>query len=230
MPQRSNYAGISNVIFDGKFLFGRRCLLVVLMDAKRRKPVAATIAKAESKRYILPWLGKLKSQGFSPRSVTTDGNAGVISSFRQLWPDVVMQRCLFHIRLQVTSWMRRKPRYACTRDLLSFIAAITNIDSKQQAQAFIDGFEDLVQKHRQELATLDPAHPVQGDAIRAFSLVSHALDGCFCYLDDPDIASTTSALEGYFKQIQRIKGFNHNGLTKEHLFQFLAWRIYFDSQ
>ena len=229
-PARTDFAGAANVIFDGKFLFGRRYSLLVVMDANTKKPVAATVATAESRRYVLPWLSELKSLGFNPRSVTTDGNAGVIGSFKHLWPDITMQRCLFHIRLQVTAWMRRKPRYACTKALLCFIASITNVTTELGAQAFREGFKNLLEQHKQELATFDPSHPVQGDAIRAFSLVSHALDQCFCYLNNPGVASTTSALEGYFKQIQRIKGFDHNGLTKEHLFKFLAWRIYFDGQ
>jgi hypothetical protein len=229
-PERTDFAGVANVIFDGKFLFGRRCLLLVVMDADTNKPVAATTAKAESTRYVLPWLDELKSLGFSPRSVTTDGNAGVIGSFEYLWPDITMQRCLFHIRTQVTAWMRRKPRYACTKALLCFIASVTKIKTRPEAQAFKDGFRSLLARHKEELASFDPSHPVQGDAIRAYSLVSHALDQCFCYLDNPEVVSTTSALEGYFKQIQRIKGFDHNGLTEEHLFKFLAWRIYFDGQ
>lgn len=227
-PPDSDLAGLSHVVMDGKFLFGRRFCLVIILDAITHKPVAGTVIKAESKKHLLPWLWQLKEQGFNPKCVTTDGNQSIITAFREAWPGIITQRCLFHIRLQVSSWARVRPRYKSTRELSSLVETLTKITTKAQAGQFYRQFLVLSDRHAEELKRFSATHPVEGDAIRAYSLVDNALDCCFCYLDDPKISPTTSALEGYIKQIQRIKGFDHNGLTQEHLFSFIAWKIHYD--
>lgn len=229
-PPDCDLAGYSHVLMDGKFLFGRRFCLAIILDAVTHKPVAGTIVKAESKRHLLPWFKQLKEQGFHPRCVTTDGNQSIISAFTDAWPGIITQRCLFHIRLQVGAWARAKPRYESTRGLLYLLETLSDISTKGKADAFCRQFLVLADRYAQELNGFDAAHPVEGDAIRAYSLVENALSHCFHYLDDPKIAPTTSALEGYIKQIQRVKGFDHNGLTMEHLFSFIAWKLHYDRQ
>lgn len=229
-PIKENLGQYSHVLFDGKFLFGRKYSLALILDVLTNKPIACKIVKAESKKHIQPWFDELKSNGFNPISVTTDGNQSIIYSFSQTWPSIIIQRCLFHIHLQVLSWLRVKPKYESTQALKSLIGSITTIQTKVQSELFKHQFLGLWNRYRPEITGFQSTHPVEGDAIRAYSLILNALDNCFHYLDDPNIAPTTSALEGYFKQIQRFKGFSHNGLTKEHLFSAIAWKVFFDSE
>jgi hypothetical protein len=229
LPVKQNLEQHRHILFDGKFLFGRKYCLAMIFDAHANKPIACIVVKAESKKHIGPWLEELKSQGFNPKSVTTDGNQSVIASFMDTWPEITVQRCLFHIQLQVLSWLRARPRYESARALKELVGSITKIKTKAQAKLFEEQFLELCHRYKSQIRAFDSTHPVESDSIRAYSLVLNALDKCFHYLDNPDIAPTTSALEGYFKQIQRIKGFSHNGLTKEHLFRAIAWKVFFDS-
>lgn len=229
-PIKTNLALFTHIIFDGKYLFGRKFCLLVILDALSHRPIAGTVVKAENRKHLLPWLQLLKNQGLSPVAVTTDGKQTAIYAFKDLWPDVITQRCLFHIKLQVEAWLREKPRYASTRALLSLTGVICNIENIAQANTFKKNYSALEDVHQKEIEGFDRTHPVQGDAIRSFSLVTLALCNCFHYLNDPRIAKTTSSLEGYFKQVQRIRGFSHNGLTQEHLFHFIAWKLYYDNE
>jgi len=230
VPARTNLAQFTHIIFDGKYLFGRKFCLLVILDAITNQPIAGTVVKAENRKHTIPWLQLLKDQGLNPIAVTTDGKQTAIRAFGELWPAVITQRCLFHIKLQVEAWVREKPRYESARALLPLTGAICSVASTAQADIFKQRFNILYKNYKCELESFDSTHPVQGDTIRAYSMVRNALDHCFHYLDDSQISKTTSSLEGYFKQIQRIRGFGHNGLTQEHLFHFIEWKIYYDNK
>lgn len=230
VPVPTNLEHVTHVIFDAKFLFGRKYCLLVLLDAETNQPVAGTIASGETRPCITTWLESLRQSGLNPTAVTTDGHQAGIYSFKRLWPDIAMQRCLFHVRMQCEAWCRSNPKYDSAKALKQLCVAVCRIRDVQAADAFSRAYYELKNTYRDELSKLDSTHPIQSDILKAYQLLNNALGSCFHYIEDPKIAKTTSALEGYFKHIQRIKGFQHNGLTEKHLFQFLAWKIYYDTQ
>lgn len=230
VPPPPNLATVTHVLFDAKFLFGRRYCLLVIFDAVTNRPVAGTVVRGETRACITPWLQALQTAGLHPVAVTTDGRRAGIYAFRRVWPEVVVQRCLFHIRMQVESWCRAKPKYPAAGALKQLCEQLCWVRTEAEAQGFQAAYRQLRETHQTELVQLNPGHPVEGDLIRAYQLMQHAVADCFHYLDDPQIARTTSPLEGYFKQVQKVRGFQHNGLTEEHLFQFLAWKLYYDGR
>ncbi len=58
-----NLSKYQYLIFDGKYLFGRKYCLIVLMDALTNIPIASKIVKSETRKYIEPWLKQLKEKG-----------------------------------------------------------------------------------------------------------------------------------------------------------------------
>lgn len=228
VPALPGLTQATHVLFDAKFLFGRKYCLLVILDAASNRPVAGKIVTGETKACITPWLEELKAAGMNPVAVTTDGRAAGLHAFARLWPAITIQRCLFHIRMQAESWCRAKPKYPSAIALKALCSQLCSIRTAGQAAAFQTAYWQLRETYQAELEQLNSAHPVEGDLIRAYQLIQHALPNCFQYLEDPGIARTTSPLEGYFKQVQKIRGFTHNGLTEKHLFQFLMWRLYFD--
>ena len=178
---------------------------------------------------MMTWLHSLKDQGLNPKAVTTDGRQTAIKAFCSVWPGIITQRCLFHIKLQTIAWIRAKPVYDSSKAILFLVNKIDWVKTPEHVKEFHEMYFKLVEAHKEELNNFNPTHPVQADTLRAYSLVRYALPHCFHYLDDKFIASTTGAIEGYFKQIQRIKGFDHCGLTEKHLINFLKWRLYFNA-
>ena len=217
------------ITFDGKFLFGREFCLLVVFDALTNRPIIGTVAKAESKPNITHWLNQLKQAGLAPVAVTTDGLEAGIMAFREIWPGIITQRCLFHIKLQVTAWCRIPPRIGLGKELSSCVDRLMHVDSPASAESFVCEYKDIVARHRDYINTLDPKKTTDKDLKKAVVLIDKAGPNMFHYLRDARIAKTTSPLEGYFKHIQNIRGFRHNGLTEQHLFDFIKWRIYFDS-
>ena len=228
VPAAPHLERVSHVLFDAKFLFGRKFCLLVILDGITNRPVAGKVVTGETRACITPWLYELRAAGLRPVAVTTDGRQAGLYAFAEVWPEIVVQRCLFHIRMQVESWARAKPKYAAANAIKQLCCQLCFIGTSTQAAAFQAAYWHLRATHQTELERLNSAHPVEGDLVRAYQLMRYALPNCFHYLGDPNIARTTSPLEGYFKQVQRVRGFQHNGLTEEHLFQFLAWKLYFD--
>lgn len=218
------------IAFDGKFLFGRKYSLLVVYDVLTNKPIASTVASGENRASIVPWLRKLKTQGLEPIAVTTDGLRAGVYSFRTVWPDILTQRCLFHVKLQITAWARIPPRTELGKDLTEYVNQLFYVTDQDKADRFYLGYQDIVKRHQGTIQNLDRNRTLDRDLLRAVSVIQYALPSLFHYINDPNIAKTTSGLEGYFKQIQNIRGFRHNGLTEEHLFDFLKWKICLDSQ
>jgi len=228
-PLPLNLSQYTHIVFDGKFLFGRKYCLLVVYDARTNKPIACHAARGENRRGIIPWLYALQRQGLNPQAVTTDGNPAGIWSFREVWPSIVTQRCLFHIKLQVTAWCRIPPRTELGIELTQYVNSLFVVKSNAEAEVFESEYRAILLRNKRIISNLDTTNILERDLLKAITVIANALPCLFHYLDDPKIAKTTSGLEGYFKQIQDIRGFRHSGLTEVHLKQFIAWRIYFDT-
>ena len=226
--QNKDFSEAKHLIFDGKYLFGRKYCLLVIMDAKTNKPVSGIIAKAENQINMMSWLNSLKQQGLDPVAVTTDGKQTAITAFRSVWPSIVTQRCLFHIKLQIQAWVRTKPKYESSKAIARLAGKIDQVKTRSDIEDFKDEYSGIKVAYKDELNGFRSDHPIQSDTLRAYSLLKNALPYCFFYLEDSSVVHTSNALEGYFKQIQNIKGFKHCGLTEDHLFKFITWKLYFD--
>ncbi len=246
------------LIFDGKYLFGRKYCLIVLMNAIDNKPIASKIVKSETRKYIEPWLKELKRNGLEPKSVTIDGLITVRKAFKTVFPEIIIQRCLFHIKLQIIAWIRIPPKTEPGRDLVNLIKGLTSINTTRQKSLFIQAYNNLILKHRQCFKELNNKiytdnfrkhinynksnkdkynsrkditkirTSTERDLIKAYNLIKTAYPNMFHYLKDNNIPITTSPLEGYFKQIQKLKGFDHCGLTKDNLFKLIEHKITYD--
>ena len=65
--------------------------------------------------------------------------------------------------------------------------------------------------------------------LHSVTLLNNAMPNMFHYLMDPNIHSTTNALEGWHSQIKRAYR-QHAGLSQRHKIQFLKWFSCFKNQ
>lgn len=224
----SNLAKYKYLAFDGKFLFGRKLSLLTVYDTVSNEPIACSVVKAENKKHILPMFHKLKASGLNPVSVTTDGLPASGACVREVWPDAFNQRCLFHIKLQVNAWTRNPPRTNLGHELSRLVSGLpSHIKNEQDARVFCISFKDICNRNSRQIKLLNRQNTLERDLLRSISLIRCALPDMFYFISDTNIATTTSGVEGYFKQIQNIRGFRHSGLTESHLIKFIAWYVYF---
>ena len=184
-PANTDYSQYKYLVFDGKFLFGRKYSLLTIYDPLTNKPVVVRVARGENRAGIIPWLKELKSQGLNPRAVTTDGLWAGIYSFKEVWPDILTQRCLFHIKLQVNAWTRIPPRTELGKDLSMHVNRLFYVENILDARQFRDEYLGIVKKHKTTINNLDNTTALGRDLRRAVSVLEYAQPNLFHYLNDP---------------------------------------------
>lgn len=211
-----------HLVFDGTFLH-RPNSIVTLMDASTHTVIAGLCGINEySSRQLLSFLTPLCERGLAPRSCTTDGNPHAIRAIRNLWPDILLQRCLVHIQRQGLMWCRQNPRREDAKALRGIFLSVTAINTKDEQDRFFEMVRSWEETYGQQVALRPERGRVFSDLKRARSMLLKALPDMFHYLDDPCIPRTTNGLEGYFSRLKRHYR-NHRGLQAEKRKSYFDW-------
>jgi transposase-like protein len=211
-----------HLVLDGTFLHRPRSL-TALMDAQTHVIVAGQYGISESSEpQLREFLERLIPVGLRPLSFTVDGNPKVMRVIRQLWPGVVVQRCLVHIQRQGLSWCRTFPKTTYARRLRKIFLQVTRIRTTADRDTFLGAVIDWENKYGSQISERRETGYVFSDIKRARSMLMRALPDMFHYLDSPLIPISTNVLEGYFS---RLKGRyrQHRGLRKEKRKDYFRW-------
>ncbi|NIP39217.1 MAG: hypothetical protein GWO07_11385 [Candidatus Dadabacteria bacterium] len=209
-------------IFDGTFLH-RPDSVIVLMDAQDHTAVSSSYpARESSQAQLNAFLQALKEQGLSLKSVTLDGNPAAIRAFRNLWPDITIQRCLVHIQRQGLMWCRAKPKITDARELRDLFLRTTYIRSKRDSEIFVRDLMLWESKYGEKINSFPSNHKVLSDLKRARSMILKALPDMFYYLDNCNIPFSTNSLEGYFSRVKWAYR-NHRGLSEHKRINYFNW-------
>ena len=212
-------------MFDGTYFHKDGCL-VLLMDAWRSRLLDYWYIARESYEDIYPRLLELKNKGLNPMVTTLDGHKTVIAAFENVWPGIVIQRCLFHIEHQGLMWIRHYPKSLAGQRLRIILKNITGLRSAEDKQRFISLYRSW-QKHFGEFIRKLPKDSMANkDLKRTTALIDHALPNMFQFIKDQKIASTTNLLENFYSQLKHQYR-NHRGLAREHKISFLNWYCHF---
>jgi len=199
-------------IFDGTFL-KRPDSIIILMDAQDHTVIASSYpARENSLAQLKAFLVALKQYGLSLVSVTVDGNTQAIRAFKELWPDITIQRCVVHIQRQGLMWCRAQPQMELAKELRGLFLRTTYIRTEQQRGIFVRDLMGWKKKYGDMVNHFPSSHKTLSDLKRAQSMILKALPDMFHYLDDMNIPFSTNVLEGYFSRVKW--GYrNHRGLA-----------------
>jgi len=212
-------------MFDGTYFKRENCLMII-MDNLNNKIIASRYGVRENYAISHEIFKEISDKGVLPKAITTDGNTTVIKAIKDVYPNIVIQRCIVHIQRQGLSWLRRYPKLQASKDLRILLLEVTEIRSYKQKQIFIDKFNLWESRYGQLVLSLPSKHKVCGDLQKTRSLIIHALPNMFHYLDDQKIARTTNKVEGYFSRLKDIYR-QHRGLSKSKRDKYFKWYIYF---
>ncbi len=214
------------LLFDGTFLH-RPHSIAVLMNGKTRLVVRGQFGVREnSPSELRAFFKPMIDEGLRPLSFTVDGNRNVIAIVKELWPDVIIQRCLVHIQRQGLSWCRNSPKTPYARQLRKIFAQVMKIDTIYDRDAFIERVANWEYRHGEAIENRKESGPVFSDIKRARSMLRLALPNMFHYLDDPNISTTTNSLEGYFSRLKSHYR-QHRGLSPRKRANYFAWFFHF---
>jgi hypothetical protein len=215
-----------HLILDGTFL-EHLDSVIALMDAQTHTIVAGQYGVSESSRLqLLEFFKRLIPEGLCPTSFTVDVLSNVIRVLRQLWPDIVVQRCLVHIQRQGLSWCRVSPKTTYARHLRKIFLQVTRIRTLADRDTFLSSVADWENEYGSQIRERQETGYVFSDIKRARSMLLRALPDMFHYLDNSSIPISTNGLEGYFS---RLKGHyrQHRGLRKEKRKYYFRWYFHF---
>lgn len=224
--QQINYGSISNLVLDGTYIYKRLISALGLIDGSTGRLISGRYdIKENSSSQLLDFFSSLKYSGLSPKSCTTDGNPQVIACLKNIWPQVIIQRCLVHIQRQGLMWCRVKPKSTEGKKLRKLFIEVTAIRTAKQKDVFLRKLAIWESAYGQKIAHRPERGWVFPDLKRARSMLLKALPDMFHYLDDSSIPFTTNQIEGYFSQL-KDKYHDHRGLSPKKRHSYFTWYFF----
>ena len=195
------------------------------MNANDQKIVAHLYVEKESFKDAYPWFISLKHQGLNPLFITTDGERSIIRAMKLVWPEVKLQRCLYHLQHEGMRWLRTFPKTEAGKELRTILAKLSRVKTVKERDVFIHGYNIWVSKYKEFIRLLPRTTVAFKDLQRTMVLIDNALPDMFFYLDNSCVHSTTNALESFYSRLKTDYQ-RHRGLTREHRIQYIHWYCY----
>lgn len=202
---------------------------MILMDALSQRIIFHAWVDKESYANLHPLLLDLKAKGLHPRFATMDGHLKVMRAFKETWPNLTIQRCLYHIQRQGLSWLRTYPKTEAGKELRRLLLTLIPIQSFKDQSTFLEAFDHWLLRHQSFVKSLPSTSVAFTDLKRTTALIQNALPDMFHYLKDRFIEPTTNKLESFYSRLKAdIR--RHRGLSKEHKQAYLHWYCYFKNR
>jgi transposase-like protein len=119
--------------------------------------------------------------------IMMNGEKSVIRAIRQVWCDVKIQRCLYHIQWEGMRWLLSYPKSVAGKELRSILRTLSAIKSIDEKETFIDAFEKWLDKHKDFIASLPRNEIASKDLRKTITLISNALPDMFYCLRDANV-------------------------------------------
>jgi hypothetical protein len=225
-PPQSTYSlsNVRHIICDGTFLEHRTGIYAV-MNADTKRLVYAGYDIPEGARVLPMVYRSLASAGLSPTSVTVDGNPQQIKYLRQVWPTIILQRCVVHVQRQGLSWCRRNPKRTDVKHLRKIFLRICSVRTFAEVREFIADVTAWEDRFGPAIVQSSDRGWVFSDLLRARSMLLKALPDLFHYVMNSRIPSSTNTLESYFSRLKEHYR-HHRGLAVHHRDAYFTWYFY----
>jgi len=216
-------------MIDGTYL-GNICL-INYFDNDLKHPQYFEIVKDENYHDFKLGLELLKRVGLVVKSITSDGDRGLIMAINEVWPGIRHQRCIIHIQRMALIYLTRYPKYPAGKELRRIVLDLHRIFSHDERVTWIKRYRNWEAEYydflSQRTESISNKRLYKHFGIRqAKAQIDNALPHLFHYLDDPKIPRSNNGLEcrfSYLKNNLRI----HRGLSQEHRKSFLIWYNWF---
>lgn len=223
---KQTFSYVLSIVLDGTYLENRYRGAFVCLDGTSNEVIDGAYGIKEGTHEMFEMLLELKQQGLFPKSATIDGLPAVFTCLKQVWPEIIIQRCVVHVQRQGLMWCRRFPKRIDAKKLRKLFLHVTTIASKKEKDSFLSDVKAWEERYGSKLASTPENGWVISDLKRARSMLLNALPNMFHYLDDPSIPKSTNAIEGYFSIMKGLYR-RHRGLSKAHRSAYFQWYFFF---
>lgn len=182
--------------FDGKYVH-HRCYLIA-SDGKH--VVGYSLVKQEDRTNWRNFISCFPK----PEYVVCDGERGLTSAINDIWPTVKIQRCIFHVWMNIRQKLTLTPETEAGIELLILGKRLLKIESVEQKETWLKDFKIWKDKYEEFVKekTWDPStgevwykHKKLRSAAYNLSLLI-LKNNLFLYLEDQHVPKTNNCLEG----------------------------------
>lgn len=163
-----------------------------------------------------------------PTVVVTDGGSGIRSALANSWPDTKIQRCIFHLQLNVTRELTRNPRLPAGRALRQIALNLTDVHTIDDAINWRLMMESWWQQYghmTRERSLYDNGHfgYTHLRLRKAWGVLHRAATAGHIFTNlKHGNPRATSRLEGLNSQIRHLMR-HHRGMPIEHRRRAAEW-------
>ena len=226
------------LVLDGKSFAGDQLVIALGVTATGEKRILGLVQTAsENKRVIASFLRELGERGFPldrPLLVVLDGSKGMRAAVRDVFGEVPVQRCQWHKRENVLSYLakqdqpawRRKlqaayahPAYADAKRALERLYRELRLVNESAATSLAEGLEETLTLHRLNV------FPELGVSFKTTNLIESVMSRLEAKTrrvtrwrtSDQKLRWCASALWAMERQFRRVKNHRHLHLLKQAL-------------
>ena len=226
------------LVLDGKTFAGDQLVIALGVTATGEKRILGLVQTAsENKRVIGMFLRALGERGFpldQPLLVVLDGAKGLRAAVRDVFGDVPVQRCQWHKRENVVSYLaksdqpkwRRKleaayayPLHADAKRALDRLYQELRVVNESAAASLAEGLDETLTLHRLQV------FPELGVSFRSTNLIESVMARLEAKThrvtrwrtSDQKLRWCAAALWAAERQFRCVKGYRHLALLKQAL-------------
>jgi len=200
-----------------------------IMDADTQNIIAQLVVHKENFDDAYPWFEQLARRGLNLSAITVDGERSIMRAMKMAWPQVRIQRCLYHIQHEGMRWLRTYPKTSAGQELRAILKTLPAVKTFKERNTFIYSYRQWLVRHKSFVMTLPRTTIAFKDLQRTIVLLNNALPDLFRYLRNRHIHATTNALEGLHSRLKSDYQ-RHRGLTRQHRTQYIRWHCHFLNQ
>jgi hypothetical protein len=209
----------------------------VMADAKGCEVGSCAILR--SKQHILTWqygasensdLWRRTFQNIAkPLALVSDGQKGILKAAKDVWGDLIIQRCQVHVKRNIRVKLTLHPESEAGKDLAYLMQSLCKVRTEEDMGVFIGMFAYYCEQHKsflehktynQNLNSKKKHWFTHARVRSAYKQIEKLVreDQLFAYVTHPELQlpNTTNALEGGINaQLDELIR-RHRGLTGQH--------------
>ena len=144
--ERFNYENYKYILFDGTYFHKDGCLILI-MEGIGQKIIFNQYVDRESYKSILPHLFRLKDEGLSPSYLSVDGHLAIMRAFKEVWPQLTIQRCLYHIQREGMRWLRSRPKTEAGKELRFLLSQLHKIKTEKDQDDYVNYYKSWLDRY-----------------------------------------------------------------------------------
>lgn len=220
------------LVVDGVGVIKHLLVALIAQNPRTHIPVSWSFAKRECYESWHSFFLTLQCNGVTPKFVVCDGQRGLLKALFEVWPRVLIQRCLIHVVRQAKLWLTQNPRTNAGQGLRHIVCALLKVRTRRQKRRWLRSFRSWMKRYRLFLKerSVNPNNPKRWwythRKLRATrSLINNSLPDLFRFISDCSVPRTSNHVEGginsRLKDLLRL----HRGLKPRHQQVLAAWYL-----